>query len=107
VDTKYRAPPILVPLLTFGLDFVSILINYKLTIHTYVTTYLKYGKKILPAVLNTFQVSGKIPEFAMFHSKSQRLVHQAFRSTKFKELFDKYILIKADKNIGTSVVSLS
>jgi hypothetical protein len=106
VDTEYCAPRILVPLLTFGLDFVLTSINHKSTIHTHVTTYSKYGKEILPTVLNTLQVSGTIPEFTMSHSESQRLVYQAFHFTEFKKLFNKHILIRADKNMETSVVSL-
>jgi hypothetical protein len=70
VDTEYCAPPILVPLLTFGLDFVLTLINHELAVYTHITTYSKYGKEILPAVLNTLRVGGKIPEFATSHSKS-------------------------------------
>jgi hypothetical protein len=70
-------------------------------------TYFKYSKEILPVVFNTLQVGGKIPKFTTSHLKSQRLVCQAFCSTKFKELFNKHILIKADKNMETSVVSLS
>jgi hypothetical protein len=81
VDTEYRVSSVLVPLLTFGLDFVPTPINYESAIHTHVTTYSKYGKEILPVVLNTLQVSGKIPEFTMSHSKSQRLVHQVFHSS--------------------------
>jgi hypothetical protein len=107
VDTEYSASSILILLLTFGLDFVSIPINHESAIHTHIMTYSKYSKEILPAVLDTLQVGGKIPKFTTSHLKSQRLVYQAFHSTEFKELFNKYILIRADKNMETTVVALS
>jgi hypothetical protein len=75
MDTKYHAPSVLVPLFTFGLKFVLTPINHESAIHTHITTYSKYGKEILPAVLNTLRVGGKIPEFTTFHLKSQRLVY--------------------------------
>jgi hypothetical protein len=40
MDIEYYTPPILVPLLTFGLNFVLIPINYESAIHTHVMTYL-------------------------------------------------------------------
>jgi hypothetical protein len=62
VDTEYYASSILIPLLTFRLNFVLTSINHKSVIHTHVMTYFKYSKEILSFIILTpFKLVEKFP----------------------------------------------